>query len=193
MLSALRFTNFKSWAKVDLPCGRITGVFGTNSSGKTSLIQFLLLMKQTKDATDRAVSLELNGGLVQLGTIGDTIHQHDETRSIEMALAFDLESELALSDPSQKKSAVIAKGRILTLSAEVGVQQRAVVAHRLSYQLGDLIFELAPRNGDQAQFDLKAMAANASSSNFSFLKTRGRPWPLPGPIKTYAFPDQART
>ena len=48
MLSELAFTNFKSWADVKLPCARITGVFGTNSSGKTSLIQFLLLMKQTK-------------------------------------------------------------------------------------------------------------------------------------------------
>ena len=59
MLTELRFTNFKSWAKADVTCGRLTGIFGTNSSGKTSLIQFLLLMKQTKDATDRANSLEL--------------------------------------------------------------------------------------------------------------------------------------
>ena len=48
MLTELRFTNFKSWPVADLACGRITGIFGTNSSGKTSLIQFLLLLKQTK-------------------------------------------------------------------------------------------------------------------------------------------------
>jgi AAA15 family ATPase/GTPase len=115
MLRYIHFTNFKSWAKAELPCGQITGVFGTNSSGKTSLIQFLLLMKQTKDATDRATSLELNGDVVQLGTIKDAIHQHDETKSISWSLGFRLPSELALSDPSEKKTSIVAKGRNLTL------------------------------------------------------------------------------
>src|SRR4051812_17555348 len=119
MLSALSFTNFKSWPKVELACGRITGVFGTNSSGKTSLIQFLLMMKQTKDATDRAISLELNGALVQLGTIKDAIHQHDESRSIDVRLTFDLETELALNDATKRKTSAIARGKELQISATI--------------------------------------------------------------------------
>lgn len=186
MLNKLSFTNFKSWAKADLACGRITGVFGTNSSGKTSLIQFLLLMKQTKDATDRAISLELNGDLVQLGTIKDAIHQHDEKRSITWSLGFLLENELALSDPSRKKTSLVAKGDRLTLRSEIAVQQRAPVARRLSYRLGQMRFSLAPRNGDTSQFALKASAVKDAESNFDFLRTKGRPWQLPGPIKSYA-------
>ncbi len=193
MLSRLSFTNFKSWANADLPCGRITGVFGTNSSGKTSLIQFLLLMKQTKDATDRAVTLELNGDLVQLGTIKDAIHRHDENQSIHFVLAFDLPTQLALSDPSGRKTSTVAKGQLLTLAAVVGVNKKAPVARSLSYQLGDQVFELAPRKTDHTKFDLEARSISASSNDFIFLRTQGRPWPLPGPIKTYAFPDQART
>lgn len=195
MLSVLRFTNFKSWAKVDLTCGKITGVFGTNSSGKTSLIQFLLLMKQTKDATDRAISLELNGDLVQLGTIKDAIHQHDETRSLGIDLTFKLENELALSDPSHKKTSIIARDRFLTLSAEVSIdqKQKAPVARGLSYKFGGHVFELSPRNGDQSQFELKTKSGDGSTGKFGFVRTKGRPWQLPGPIKTYAFPDQART
>jgi predicted ATPase len=193
MLRKLQFTNFKSWAKADLACGRITGVFGTNSSGKTSLIQFLLLLKQTKDTTDRAISLELNGGFVQLGTIKDAIHRHDETHSITWLLDFSLESELALSDPSRRKSSLIAKGDQLALRSEVAVQQRAPVARRLSYRLGEMRFTLAPRNGDGMQFELKALPIKGAESSFSFLRTKGRPWQLPGPIKSYAFPDQART
>ena len=192
MLSVLQFTNFKSWPKVDLPCGGITGVFGTNSSGKTSLIQFLLLMKQTKDATDRAISLELND-IVQLGTIKDAVHQHDETKTIEWSLKFCLPSELALSDPSQRKTSIIAKGRELTLRSEIVVQQSAPIARRLSYRLGDMRFSLAPRSSDVSQFDLKASAVRGAKSDFSFLRTKGRAWQLPGPIKSYAFPDQART
>lgn len=193
MLTALHFSNFKSWAKADLACGPITGLFGTNSSGKTSLIQFLLLMKQTKDATDRRISLELNGDFVQLGTIKDTIHQHNEAQTITWSLSFGLSTELALSDPSQKKSSVVAKGSELTLESEIAVQKTAPVTQRLSYQLGDMLFSLAPRNGDLGQFDLKASSAANTNAAFNFSRTKGRPWQLPGPIKSYAFPDQART
>jgi len=89
----------------------------------------------------------------------------------------------------------VQRGRYLTMSAEVGVQQKAPVARSLSYQLGNLVFELAQRNGDESHFELKAKSADglALATDFSFLRTKGRPWQLPGPIKTYAFPDQART
>jgi predicted ATPase len=193
MLSALHFTNFKSWARADLVCGRITGLFGTNSSGKTSLLQFLLLIKQTKNATDRGISLELNGDLIQLGTIKDTIHKHDEQQSITWSLSFRLSSDLTLSDPSKKKSPVIARGSELTLESEIAVQRSAPVARRLSYCLGETCFTLAPRSGDLAQFELKASPFTGARSDFSFSRTKGRAWQLPGPIKAYAFPDQART
>ena len=193
MLSALRFTNFKSWPEVDLACGRITGAFGTNSSGKTSLIQFLLLLKQTKEATDRGISLELNGDLVQLGTIRDAIHQHDETRSIEINVAFKLPTELVVVDPSQKRTSAVARSDTLGIAAEIGVHQRAPTARSISYTLGNMRFSLAPRTGDAMQFELRASPLDGASGRFSFLRTKGRPWQLPGPIKSYAFPDQART
>jgi predicted ATPase len=192
MLSALHFTNFKSWAKADLPCGPITGIFGTNSSGKTSLIQFLLLLKQTKDTTDRAISLELNGDLVSLGTIKDAIHQHGD-EAITWSLDFEMPIEISLSDPSQKRTSIIAKGKSLTLRSAVAVQQSAPVARSLCYELGGMSFSLAPKNGDQLQFELIAEPSENAESDFKFVRTKGRPWQLPGPIKSYAFPDQART
>jgi predicted ATPase len=193
MLNRLRFTNFKSWPEADLACGRITGVFGTNSSGKTSLLQFLLLLKQTKEATDRAIALELNGDFVQLGTIRDAIYKHDEAESIEIDLAFELASDLSLVDPSEKRTSTVARGRILGFEAEVGVHQRAPVARRIAYTLGDMRFSLAPRKEEASSFDLKASALHGGAASFSFKRTLGRKWQLPGPIKSYAFPDQART
>ena len=61
MLKNLTIENFKPWEKADLIFGSITGLFGTNSSGKTSLIQFLLMLKQTKDNTDRALDIDFGG------------------------------------------------------------------------------------------------------------------------------------
>jgi recombinational DNA repair ATPase RecF len=59
MLRHLDLHNFKAWTTANLRLAPITGLFGTNSSGKTSLIQFLLLLKLTKEASDRALALDL--------------------------------------------------------------------------------------------------------------------------------------
>jgi predicted ATPase len=193
MLVRLAFTNFKSWARADVECGPITGIFGANSSGKTSLIQFILLLKQTKDATDRAISLELNGALVQLGTIKDVIRGHDEALDMQWSIDFQLASELVLSDASQKKTATIAKGSLLGLKSSVVLQQSAPVSRSLAYRLGEMCFSVEPRNGDGSQFDLRAQPGEGARSDFAFVRTQGRPWQLPGPIKSYAFPDRART
>ena len=48
MITHIRMKNFKSWQdskRVEL--APLTGFFGTNSSGKSSLLQMLLLLKQT--------------------------------------------------------------------------------------------------------------------------------------------------
>ncbi len=189
----MQFTNFKSWEDASIQCGRITGIFGTNSSGKTSLLQFLLLLKQTKQASDRAIALELNGDLVQLGTMRDVLHAHDEGRSIEAKLTFSLEEELTLNDPSGKRSSAIASGEALTFEVEIGVYKRAPHTKSICYTLDDTRFSLTQKGKESTEFELQSRSLSKSSKSFSFVRTQGRPWQLPGPIKSYAFPDQART
>ena len=94
MLKNLRFSNFKSWKNMEADCARITGFFGANSSGKSSIIQLLLMLKQTKDGSDRAVPLDLNGDLVRLGTMSDVLHKHDKRLSLEWSLTFSHDKEI---------------------------------------------------------------------------------------------------
>ena len=48
MITELRAQNFKSWKDTSkLRFAPITGFFGANSSGKTSILQVLLMLKQT--------------------------------------------------------------------------------------------------------------------------------------------------
>lgn len=188
MLRRLSFTNFKSWPRAELALAPITGLFGTNSSGKTSILQFLLLLKQTKEATDRALSFDLNGSHVQLGTIKDAIHRHDETARLGFELAFTLDEALSLQDPTGKKAQSIAAGREVLYAAEVSVHQKAPRAERIAYSLGGLTFALERGKGKEHEFDLRA----EPQERFRFVRTQGRPWALPGPINAYAFPDQAR-
>ncbi|WP_294539409.1 DUF3696 domain-containing protein [uncultured Rhodoblastus sp.] len=193
MLANVKFTNFKSWPRLDMPCGKITGIFGANSSGKTSFIQFLLMLKQTKDATDRATALELNGDLVQLGTIADAIHRHSLNSTIDWTVSFDLDSPLVLRDASKKRGAEIARGTRLNISASITVDRQAPKSSSLTYEIGGMQFSLSLKKDTTHKFDLRAKRIGKGADVFKFIRAQGRAWQLPGPIKSYAFPDQART
>lgn len=77
MITRLRAENLKSWKDTgELRLSRLTGLFGTNSSGKTSILQILPMLKQTAEFPDR--SRVLNTGNrespVYLGTFQEVIH-----------------------------------------------------------------------------------------------------------------------
>ena len=187
MLKRLKLGNFKSWPEADMAFGRITGLFGANSSGKSSLLQFLLLLKQTKDSRDRAAALDLNGRFVELGTPADVTHGHDENRTLRFRLGFESESDVEAASP---RDGTLACSRELAVHAEAGLHKQAFRSRALSYRLGAAEFALKRAGDSNTEFDL---VAQVPDSDFSFVRTRGRPWKLPGPVKTYRFPDEART
>ncbi len=62
MLTTLRLKNFKAWRDTrEIALKPVTTLLGTNSSGKSSLIQSLLLLKQTVQSPDRTIHLNLGG------------------------------------------------------------------------------------------------------------------------------------
>jgi predicted ATPase len=195
MLLDLSFNNFKAWESARLDFGLVTGLFGANSSGKTTLLQFLLLLKQTKEATDRGLSLELNGNYVNLGLFSDMIFDHDQARSIDWSLSFRQENALEIFDPAAKKrSQPLVASNLVAVRGSVSGARGAPEARRLEYRVGskqsetgEQIISLALRDKGDG-FELKS-----SGNQFQFSRTQGRAWPLPGPVKSYAFPDQART
>ncbi|MDE0484254.1 MAG: DUF3696 domain-containing protein [Candidatus Poribacteria bacterium] len=97
MITHIRMKNFKSWAdsgKVELAV--LTGFFGTNSSGKSSLLQMLLLLKQTaerKDAEEVIFFGDNNSHVsyVNLGDFGEVIHGHNTEESLELGFGCKLQ------------------------------------------------------------------------------------------------------
>ncbi len=97
MITRLRAENFKSWKDTgDLRLGRLTGLFGTNSSGKTSILQILPLLKQTAEFPDRnrVLYTGTDESPVTLGTLLDIIHGHDAGAAIELRLTWIEEQSL---------------------------------------------------------------------------------------------------
>ncbi len=92
MLREYRLTNFKAFGEtVTIPIRPLTLIFGANSSGKSSIFQSLLLLKQTlEEAKNPATVLLPKGSLVDLGTYRDFVHRHETNRSFEFRARFDL-------------------------------------------------------------------------------------------------------
>lgn len=63
--------NFKSIREATLEFGGLTVLVGANSSGKTSLLQSILLLVQAAQAGSEGVALPLNGPLVSVGAFKD--------------------------------------------------------------------------------------------------------------------------
>ncbi|HVH75710.1 MAG TPA: AAA family ATPase [Stellaceae bacterium] len=191
MLKSLHLENFKSWVSADLVFGKVTGLFGTNSSGKSSLTQFMLLLKQTKEATDRGIALGLNGQYVNLGIFKDMIYGHSEESGLAWRLSFEREGELVLRPSMVGDPANPIRGRTLEVASTVreSGKPRRMMSADLEYAIGGVAFRLTRRNGSETSFELTAEPAE----RFRFIRNPGRVWQLPGPLKSYAFPDQART
>lgn len=80
MFTGLKLTNFKAWQDTGLISLKpVTMLLGTNSSGKSTLIQSLLLLKQTVRSPDRSIHLNLGGDevndLFNFGDFDDVLHQ----------------------------------------------------------------------------------------------------------------------
>lgn len=190
MLTRLKLENFKAWQEADLRFGKVTGFFGTNSAGKSSILQLLLLLKQTKNATDRGLVLDFGGqsDIVNLGTLKDVIHQHDETRRINWLLEWKLPEALSVHESIGFPNDEFLVGDFLQTRCEVGLRQGSLWTYELMYRFSGVEFKLQPRTSRDMEFDL-----STDKDEYSFVRSLGRAWPLPHPIKTHLFPDQTRT
>lgn len=194
MISEVRFEGFKSWKDTGhVRLAPITALFGNNSSGKTSLLQMLLMLKQTAESTDRTQVLNLGDerALVDLGTLQDILHSHNLSVPLSVSLKWTLPQALAVPDPADPE-ATLFQDETLSFRATVSSHgngdglDRATVTD-MAYGFAGADFGMRPAKGRKSKFELFETA-----KEFSFVRTVGRPWDLPAPAKCYGFPDQVR-
>jgi len=91
--------NFKSWedtGKIQL--APLTGFFGTNSSGKTSLLQLLILLKQTSQSYDRTQLLRTGSAdqedSVYVGLLPELVHRG--AQEITLGVSWEMEKPIRI-------------------------------------------------------------------------------------------------
>jgi predicted ATPase len=173
----------------------LTALFGTNSSGKTSLLQWLLMLKQTAESPDRNQPLELGDdqSMVDMGTFPDLLFQHDTAQALEWRLDWNLGKTLGIQNPASPKE-VLFEGDQLGFSARLhwgnnglrGLGRTNVDFFR--YHFAGQRFGLIADQKKGKGYQLHAEDVDG----FRFVRTQGRAWELPAPYKCYGFPDQVR-
>ena len=101
MITELSVQNFKSWKDTGtVRFAPLIGLFGANNSGKSSILQVLLMLKQTADETiprspDWNDPIDYGNGesLVNLGNFGNVIYQHDMKLSLNINISYKVNKE----------------------------------------------------------------------------------------------------
>ena len=190
MLTRLKLENFKAWREADLQFGKVNGLFGTNSAGKSSLLQLLLLLKQTKNATDRGLVLDFGepADMANLGTFKDVVYGHDVRERISWTLQWTLPKTLDIYHPIGFPADQVLVDDSLQTRCEVGLRRGRPWSYGLTYRFSGVDFRLRPKSGREREFVLET-----DSTAISFIRNQGRAWPLPHSVKTHLFPVQIRT
>ena len=94
MISRIIIQNFKSLKNIDLYCRNLNLLTGLNGMGKSSVLQSLLLLRQSYDKGFlKNDGLVLKGDLVNIGVGKDALYQGAEKEEIKFSIDFKIDGQ----------------------------------------------------------------------------------------------------
>lgn len=191
MLKQLRIQNFKGWKDTGtIRMAPISLFFGANSSGKSSIGQFLMMLKQTSESPDRKAVFYAGGksSAVQLGSYREMVFQRVPDNKIAFDYRWSLPEMLKFKDPVNGQTF---SGDNLSFQAEVGLgdkDQHTLVLDNLKYELFEKE-ESMLSVGMERKSDTKS-EYKVDATNYTLKRKQGRVWYPGAPVRFYGFPDE---
>ena len=99
MLQSLELENFKAFGKrAHIPFAPITLIFGENSAGKSTILQALNLLKQTRESRETGALLlpRTENGIVDLGSFQELLFDHELDRVLSIRVETKVDRRLAI-------------------------------------------------------------------------------------------------
>jgi len=163
----------------------LTGFFGSNSSGKTAILQLLLMLKQTVESTDRSRVLHTGDErtYVDLGAFYDIVFGHTMPGEVGFEFAWRLPEKLNIPDPEEERKTLFSIPELLFESSVKGEAKKIEVDH-FSYRFQS--------NDRQYRFGMEKTQSRFRiiADGYELKQSRGRPFRTFHPIKCYGFPDE---
>jgi len=160
MITQLSAKNFKSWKDTgEVRMAPLTAFFGTNSSGKTALLQVLLLLKQTVESADRSRVLHTGDDrtYVDVGTFQDIVFDHRSPGQITLSVGWDCPEPLSIKDPENPKQELF---KVKDLRLEISIEGTAdsIAVREFAYHFDGNTFGMT-RRAETDEYDLVAEIA----------------------------------
>lgn len=192
MLTRLRLKNFKAWADTgDVELAPLTILFGANSAGKSSLHQFLLMLRQTIESPDRRRVLHTGDDRtpVDLGSYSGLLRSSGTELPLEFELDWRRRSQLRVDYARNNRRF---SGRDLGFRAAISATADTPPRLRVDsyeYRLGaDVpnVLRLGSARNSKGEYEIRA-------EGIELVRTMGRKWPVSAPSQFHAFPDDLPT
>ena len=142
MLKHLRIQNFKCWEDTGIiDMAPITLFFGANSSGKSSIGQFLMMLKQTVEEHDQEAVFYLGGenSVVSLNSYEEMVFQGNLEKNIifEYQWLPNRDSSLTLRNSSNPRESFSGNGLAFQAKVDVPDSKRSPIPsiHEFKYKL----------------------------------------------------------
>ena len=191
MLKKLRIQNFKGWKDTtSIRMAPISLFFGANSSGKSSIGQFLMMLKQTVESPDRKAVFYPGGknSAVQLGSYQEMVFHRDPENKISFNYEWTLPASTKFKDPNSGQSYLYNQVRF---DAEVGLgnkNQHTLVVDKFQYDLKELDTK-SLSIGMERKADSRS-EYKVEATDLSLKRNKGRVWYPGAPVRFYGFPDE---
>jgi len=107
MIEKIKLVNFKCFDEIEIPLNKLTLLAGGNGSGKSTIIQALLLIAQSYNGNNKISQIDFMGKYVKLGYSNDIYYEfNDKEPIITLNLTFKDKNRIQLSSnyESQKSS-----------------------------------------------------------------------------------------
>lgn len=178
MLTHLKLNNFKIWRSTgQMQLAPLTLVFGTNSSGKSSLIQSLLLLRQTVKGQDPNLDLNFgnpdSGDSVVLGQFADVLCRHGVATETVKTKQIGIEIGWRAGEPGAEAGTFTARyGEGSGGSADLAYLRIGSAGRGFTAQLGKHgAYKLLP---ESARYWSKQSTAFKPQRSFSFSEVAAR-------------------
>lgn len=151
MVTHIRMKNFKSWQDSgEVKLAPLTGFFGTNSSGKSSLLQMLLLLKQTAEHADSEEIFFFGdeSSHINLGNFREVIHAHNLNKSLELEFGTELMEPRSVSLPIRGHGLWKSKIDLFTFNTVVRVENQIPAIQNLSYAAPSNSWKIVWKSGN---------------------------------------------
>ena len=105
---------------------------------------------------------------------------------LELSFSWDLANPLRVKDP-ERKDALLFEIPSLRFDLEVDGSSGTATVARFAYSFDEKRFGMERQLQDSKRSGYELIA-----ESYEAKRQRGRPWPLPAPVKFYGFPDEVR-